>query len=305
MMRWRKLGRIYAPASVATWAVTHASVPIAMALGPHEHRVFFSSRDRGNRSYTGYFDTDLRDPNGQPLRVGGGPALSPGGLGMFDEDGAMGSWIVQDESRLLLYYIGWNLGRSVPFRNSIGLAESFDGGENFSRVSVGPVLDRGIHDPCFTASPCVLLEGGRWRMWYLSCFAWERREAGPMHRYHIKYAESGDGLGWQRDGLVAIDFALPGEYALARPSVIRDHDCYRMWYSRRGTSYRIGYAESLDGVSWQRRDEKVGIDVSESGWDSEMICYPFVFDAEGQRYMLYNGNGYGASGIGLAVLEAD
>ena len=28
-----------------------------------------------------------------------------------------------------------------------------------------------------------------------------------------------------------------------------------------------------------------------------MVEYPFVFDHRGSRYMLYNGNGYGATGI--------
>ena len=81
-----------------------------------------------------------------------------------------------------------------------------------------------------------------------------------------------------------------------------------MWYSYRGqpsiTTYRIGYAESPDGVHWSRMDEKMhSLDVSEGGWDSEMICYPYVFDHKGKRYMLYNGNGYGKTGFGLAVLE--
>jgi predicted GH43/DUF377 family glycosyl hydrolase len=75
-----------------------------------------------------------------------------------------------------------------------------------------------------------------------------------------------------------------------------------MWYSYRGESYRIGYAESEDGIHFNRMDEKVGIDVSETGWDSEMICYPHVFEHNGEKYMLYNGNGYGKTGIGLAVL---
>jgi hypothetical protein len=50
-------------------------------------------------------------------------------------------------------------------------------------------------------------------------------------------------------------------------------------------------------------DSRAGIGVSASGWDSEMIEYPFVFDHAGARYMLYNGNGYGKSGFGIAVLE--
>ena len=44
------------------------------------------------------------------------------------------------------------------------------------------------------------------------------------------------------------------------------------------------------------------IDVSNDGWDSEMICYPYVFDHKGKRYMLYNGNDYGKKGFGLAIL---
>jgi hypothetical protein len=129
------------------------------------------------------------------------------------------------------------------------------------------------------------------------------RNGKPEHRYHIKYAESLDGINWQRNGLVAIGFSNEQEYAISRPSVMADTDRLRMWYSYRGDSYRIGYAESADGRQWERLDHQTGIDVSATGWDSEMIEYPFVFDHAGQRYMLYNGNGYGQTGFGLAVLE--
>ena len=49
--------------------------------------------------------------------------------------------------------------------------------------------------------------------------------------------------------------------------------------------------------------KETGIDVSDSGWDSEMIEYPFVLRHQGHLYMLYNGNGYGQSGFGLAILD--
>jgi len=83
-----------------------------------------------------------------------------------------------------------------------------------------------------------------------------------------------------------------------------------MWYCYRGSigyredpseSYRIGYAESSDGVGWQRHDEAAGIERSESGWDSEMLAYPSIYDHRGSRHLLYNGNGFGVSGIGHAV----
>ena len=78
-----------------------------------------------------------------------------------------------------------------------------------------------------------------------------------------------------------------------------------MWFSYRsgnGEKYRIGYARSKDQKLWELANEDAGITTSSAGWDSEMVEYPYVFDLEGQRYMLYNGNGYGESGFGLAVL---
>ena len=85
---------------------------------------------------------------------------------------------------------------------------------------------------------------------------------------------------------------------------------YKMWYSYRGIadyrknrdfSYRIGYAESRDGIEWTRMDEDVRIEVSDSGWDSEMVAFAYVYRHRRRKYMMYNGNGFGHSGIGRAV----
>src|SRR5581483_7236869 len=106
-----------------------------------------------------------------------------------------------------------------------------DGGLTFRRASRGPLIPSDDVDPFFTTSPWVIREDGRWRMWYASCVRWEQRPDGPRHVYHVRYAESDDGLSWRRDGRVAIDFAAPEEYAIARPCVVKDDDRYRMWYS--------------------------------------------------------------------------
>jgi hypothetical protein len=77
-----------------------------------------------------------------------------------------------------------------------------------------------------------------------------------------------------------------------------------MWYSVRNISgYRIGYATSPDGYSWQRRDSEAGIGCSAEGWDSEMICYSAIVPYSGTLLMFYNGNGYGRTGIGVAIAE--
>lgn len=293
------MGQIFAPSGELPWMHSHAAVPIAQHIEGDFFRIYFSSRDITNRSFTGSLVLDITKPQ-EIVELSQRPILVPGALGEFDDSGAMGSWICHNNEREFFYYIGWNLGTTVPFRNSIGVATKQPSGE-FTRLYPGPIVDRSVREPQFCASCCVIPESGLWRMWYLSCTGWSVIDGRYQHQYHIKYAESSDGLHWQRDGLVAIDYADASEYAISRPSVVHD-DIWRMWYSHRGKAYRIGYAESEDGRVWKRMDSIVGINVSSWGWDSEMIEYPYVFDHKGSRYMLYNGNGYGKTGFGLAVL---
>jgi predicted GH43/DUF377 family glycosyl hydrolase len=303
-VRWKKLGRIFTPPTDLAWMTGYASVPLARRLEGDRYRVYFSGRDAQNRSQVGYFELRLGEP-ARTLRVSQRAVLAPGEPGRFDDSGAMGSSLVErPDGRLLLYYIGWNRGHTVPFYNSVGVAASEDGGESFHRVSIAPLLPRDELDPCFTAGANVLVEGGRWRMWYLSCVRWERSAAGLKHYYNIRYAESADGLRWRKHPQPVVDFAGPGEYALSSPHVRRDGERYEMWYSYRGGAYRIGYAVSRDGIAWQRRDAEAGIDVSPEGWDAQSIEYPCVVEHEGRRYLFYNGNRYGETGVGLAILEA-
>ena len=127
----------------------------------------------------------------------------------------------------------------------------------------------------------------------------------PYPHYIIRHAESNDGQTWSDGGPVCIGHDSPDEFGISRPWVVHDPDCYRMWYAVRSRSapYRIGYAESLDGLSWVRKDEEAGIARSGKGWDAEMICFPAVIDVNGKRLLFYNGNQHGASGFGVAVME--
>jgi hypothetical protein len=300
-MKWAKKGPIFELPGTAGWMRTHAAIPFAERRGDDLFRVYFCSRDSRNRAQIGYFEIGITNPK-KILRLSERPVIGLGPLGSFDDSGVTSSWVVHHNGKSYQYYTGWSLGITVPFYFYIGLAISEDGGERFYKVSEAPVLGRNKIDPYLTASPCVLVESDIWKMWYVSATNWSLENGKPKHYYHIKYAESADGIHWSREGKVCIDYKGKDEYAIARPCVIREKDTYKMWYSYRGESYRIGYAESTDGIHWERKDEEVGLGVSESGWDSEMVAYAFIFDHKGQRYMLYNGNGYGKTGIGLAVL---
>jgi hypothetical protein len=279
---------------------SHAQLPVALPLGDGRYRVYFASRDDDSRSHIGFVELDL--PEEKVVRLSARPVLEPGPLGNFDDHGVYPASIVEhDDGRLLLYYIGWNPGKQPPlFYASIGLAVSDDGGLSFRRFSAAPIMARSDHDPCLVTSPFVLREGPRWRMWYVSGFRWDVDEGRLRSWYHVKYAESQDGVSWRRDGTVAIDLA-PGERNIARACVVPDSRGYRMWYSYdAGAGYRIGYATSDDGVRWERRDDEAGIEPSPSDWD-DVQAYPWVVVDGRREYMLYNGTGFGRDGFGLAV----
>jgi hypothetical protein len=307
-MKWRKLGRVFTAGGQRAWMQSHCSMPFAEPLPSGRHRVWFTPRDAANRSHLGWLEIDLDDPQ-TVAALAETPTLAPGPAGSFDETGAMGSWLVTAGAERRHYYIGWRQSTRDPFHIAIGLATGRadnDGkaGTVFKRSGDTPVFDRNSADPIFVSTPCVLPDGAGWRMWYLSATRW--RGAPPKPDYNIRHAVSPDGISWTSDG-VAIDFDHAGECAIARPCVVRDGAIWRMWYCYRGDEfpYRLGYAESPNGRLWTRQDDRAGLAISDSGWDSEMIAYPYVFDHDGRRYMLYAGNGFGAAGMGLAILESD
>jgi predicted GH43/DUF377 family glycosyl hydrolase len=305
-MKWRKLGKIFCANKNSDWMYSHAMIPIAEHIDDDYFRIYFSSRDRWNRGHGAYIEIDIKNPH-KILVLSKTPVIEPGELGCFDDSGALPNALVRYKNEKFLYYTGINLGVTVKIRNSIGLAKWDEKHRKFIRCFKGPIIDRTKNEPHFVATPEVKYENGKFRAWFTSCVKWEIVNGVAKHFYHIKYAESKDGINWERSGLVAIDFRDEFEYAQGVPRVLCDNNYYRMWFCARATSvssnYRICYAESHDGIVWKRKDKDVGIDISKSGWDSEMICYPFVFDHKGKRYMLYNGNGYGKTGFGLAVLE--
>lgn len=300
-MKWKKLGHVFTPENNFSWMRTHAANTVAEHLENDTFRIYFSTRDTNRRSSIGSIILDVNENGAKNIRVETEPILSPGSIGLFDDSGVSLSCIINIENKKLLFYLGWNLGVTVPWRNSIGLATSEKDSLNFKRQGLAPLMDRSNVDPYSISYPFVLKDQGLYRMWYGSNLSWGSEQKDMKHV--IKYAESPDGFTWNRTGDISLNFSHVSEYAMSRPFVIKENEVYRMWYSYRGLSYRIGYAESKNGIHFERLDHLVGIEPSSEGWDSESVEYPFLFDHKGRRYMLYNGNGYGATGFGLAILE--
>ncbi len=275
-------------------------MPSALVAGDRAD-LYVATRDRAGRSWIARAELDLGGERPRVAAIDREPVLAPGALGAFDDAGVTPSCVVRRGDDAYLYYTGWSRAVSVPFQLAIGLAVSRDGGR-FERVSQAPVLGRTASDPFMTASPDVHADGGGgWRMWYVSCVGWTRAGEDVRHHYHLRHATSSDGVAWETDGHVCVDFAGEGEYAFSRPCVMAGAAGFEMWFSVRGAAYRLGYARSADGLAWERRDAEAGLDPSAAGWDAEMVAYPQVIEHAGRRLMLYNGNGYGATGVGSAV----
>ncbi len=303
-MKWKKNGLLYAYKN-ESGEEAYTTAPFVSHLYEDVFRIYFSPRDIQNRSYPWFIDIDIF--TGQVFNTATKPLIQPGSLGMFDDAGCILFQIIKQYNKQYLYYAGWSLALHVPFKCFIGVAISENDAHGFSKYSSAPILGANKFDAYLTGSPWVIIENNIWKMWYLTGIKWEENtEGSPKHYYTITYAESLNGIDWNPSGKICIPFKSDKEYAIARPVVIKKSGIYTMWYSYRATencdTYQIGYAESADGIEWQRKDEEAGITTSETGWDCEMICYPFVFDHKGKTYMLYNGNGYGKTGIGLAEL---
>ncbi len=122
-MRWEKLGLVYAPRGESVWAQAHAFLPTSRLLGDGRIRVYAAFRDREQVGRVGFVDVDARDPS-KVLHVSERPALDVGEPGTFDDSGVSPVSLVEHEGRLLLYYIGWQLGVKVRYALLMGLAES-------------------------------------------------------------------------------------------------------------------------------------------------------------------------------------
>lgn len=302
-MRWEKLGLVYVARGEQPWAISHAYIPTAWLVAPDRIRVYAAFLDGAGVGRVGFADVAADDPR-RVLRISREPALDIGEPGTFDDNGVAPLCLVHDGQRLRLYYLGFQAGVKVRYTMFVGLATS-DDGERFQRHARVPVLDRSDAELFVRSAANVHREGAAWKMWYVAGDRWIDVGGKQVPTYNVRYLESQDGVTWPSSGKLVLDLE-DDEFGLGRPFVLREGGLYRMWYSSRRLSrgYRLRYAESANGLDWIRRDAALGIDVSESGWDSEMICCSCVLNTSFGTYMFYNGNNYGQTGFGVAVLRS-
>ena len=316
MFKWRKIGKVFTPQDVEgrSWLKGFAQAPAALLFEDYL-RIYFSCRpladERGQyRSYSAYVDLDRGDLF-KVRRVSEQPILSLGKLGEFDEFGTYPVSIIRCEDEVRAYYGGWTRCESVPFNVAIGMAISHDDGKTFTKLGAGPVLSYSLDEPFVLSGPKIRRFNDLWYLWYIAGRKWKVVEGRAEPVYKIRMASSVDGIQWSRLNRDLIESRLEEDEAQASPDVFFANGKYHMFFCYRYSSdyrgrdfgYRIGYASSGNLTDWVREDSKAGIEVSDQGWDAEMICYPHVFRLDGETYMAYLGNEVGRYGFGLAVLD--
>ena len=318
-MKWKKLGKIFDPAEykLPNECVQFSQSPQALVYEDFV-RIYFSTRsvDKENGKYLSHIAfVDMQKNLREVIRISEKTVIQLGSLGCFDEHGIFPMSVMRHGNSVYGYTCGWSRRTSVSVDTAIGLAISSDDGITFERIGDGPLLAASLHEPCLVGDGFVNVFDGMFHMWYIFGTGWKRftPEAEPDRTYKIAHATSKDGINWiKEEGLQIIEDRLGSDESQALPSVIKIDDRYHMFFcyrhsfdfrTNRGRGYRIGHAWSDDLVSWTRDDANPLLDVTPNDWDSDMLCYPNVFECDGRVFLLYNGNEFGRYGFGLAVLE--
>lgn len=317
-MKWRKKGKIFDPYVNVPFNGPDGFAQSPQALVFEDFvRVYFSTRvkDHIHGKYLSNISfADFDRQFSSVLRVAEKEIIPLGKPGCFDEHGIFPMNVLRHNDKIFAWTCGWNRRVSVSVDTSIGFAVSDDNGLTFKKHGDGPVMTASLNEPFLVGDPFVNHFEGQFHMWYIFGTKWKKgRISGIAERvYKIAHAVSADGINWHRDGLPIISDRLGEDECQALPTVIRTGTRYHMIFcyrypedfrKNREKGYRLGYAWSDDLISWTRDDSKAGIDVSETGWDSDMLCYPHLFSCDGNVCLLYNGSEFGRYGFGLAILE--
>ena len=262
-------------------------------------RIFFSARDAQNRSSDGAVDIDI--VTAEVKREFDYPFFQHGDSDSFYSHGVSIGNTYQVAGTTYMLFMGWKVPEDNHWHGEIGrLIVNQD--KTLSLESEKPFLALDEQDPISLSYPWVQQSGGSYQMWYGSTRAWDAGNGEMLHV--IKYAESSDGHHWQKMGQ-AIPHEIGIAQAFSRPTVLAlENNRSRMWFSYRsgdGSSYKIGQSCNDTEGNWSEVQLVQDMQPEHDGWDSEMVEYPYVWEHQEQTYMLYNGNGYGQSGFGLAT----
>jgi hypothetical protein len=172
-------------------------------------------------------------------------------------------------------------------------------------------------------------DGNTYRLYYGGADAGDCPGINNSH-WRIGLATSDDGLHWTRvkgsqtGGAIVDNGTTFDSYLTYRPFVLKDGSLYRMWYngstkpfndchappgqSPLANDRRIGYAESVDGVNWTKKNDGPGEGGSvlplgpPGSFDAQQVGYVWVIKDTNEYKMYYSANDISNTWrVGLAI----
>ncbi len=300
---------------VGTWDSVEVYGPCIVKDGS-EYKMWYTGAD-GTDVRLGYANSTDGEiwnrPNLGLISYGGNTnnniVLDIGLPGEWDDDSLQGPTVIIDEDEPIFKYKMWYAAKGIILR--IGYAYSSDG---FSWIKYNdpitmvppyefsdPVLDLGSSgewDDSHVLFPKVIKEDNEFIMWYGG-------DDGSAN-YKIGFATSLDGINWTKHPMNPILRPGPAgqwdEQYVIWPHILKEVNIYRMYYQSGGANYKIGYAESLDGINWTKLSDNPILNIGHDGtWDRLRVGHPFVLKDGYEYKMWFSGHDGSRWRIGFAT----
>lgn len=224
------------------------------------------------------------------------PVLEPGTSGEWDDVLAFHHRVLFDGTTFHMWYSGFD-GTTTR----LGYATSPDG-ITWTKFASNPIMDVGsvaAWDNSHLINPVVVMDDTTFKMWYMG--------ADDEGFGRVGYATSPDGITWTKFASNPVmDIGPLGAFdqTSAIPnSVIFDGTDYHMWYfgHNLNTGFRIGYATSTDGISWEKFASNPILELGAPGsWDSNLNAqHSVLFD--GTTFHMWFEGSDGTFRIGYAT----
>ncbi|MGB5919212.1 hypothetical protein, partial [Arcobacter sp.] len=227
-MVWTKLGQIYKFKQIDNYLLSHASNPLAVHLKDDIYRIFFSGRDKENKSSVGYVDIDIlkQDVINRCENV----IFKYGAENSFYSHGVSIGNMYSSNGKNYIQFMGWQIKDGGHWRGDIGRLKV---DETFDSLELDPkevFIGCDDEDKVSLSYSWIMQDDGIYKMWYGSTIDWTSENDEMIHV--IKYATSNDGKTWEKHGL-AVPYEIGVAQAFSRPTVIKDDMGYHMWFSYR------------------------------------------------------------------------
>lgn len=283
----------------ATPFCSHLANPTPFYLGGNIVRIFFSSRNLKNKAGITFIDLDIDrfELLNNKLNI---LFKAEGYTNTYFRDGISLGNIFSHKMRYFLSFMGWDISSKSPWEGRVGIAEIDPFSPSLLYISDTPIIETFEHVDSSLSYPMVRAINDELHIWYGNTLKKDAGNGDMLHTIHLSILKSDNSL--EHKGQV-IDYEIGKSQAFSRPTILEHNGTLNMLYSVRGisTNYRIKRVVSNDGFTWEKADFQL-IGTNHLG-EQEMQCYPYLITIADKVFLFYNGNEYGRSGMGIAILE--